>query len=170
MMWAEGVSREDLGSYGKAIFSPDGEVKRQQRQGKLYDQVSVVMLLGEDATKTNILGAMRRLATDVQPEDGVIIFFSGHGLANGDSFYLIPHDLGYEGSRRSPDAAGLKTILAHGSSDSELEEVFRRLDATHLLFVIDACNSGQALESEEQRRGPMNTRGLAQLAYEKGMY
>ncbi|HEY3103219.1 MAG TPA: hypothetical protein VGJ69_06480, partial [Pyrinomonadaceae bacterium] len=29
---------------------------------------------------------------------------------------------------------------------------------------------GQALEAEEKRRGPMNSRGLAQLAYEKGMY
>ncbi len=36
--------------------------------------------------------------------------------------------------------------------------------------MIDACNSGQALETEEKRRGPMNSKGLAQLAYEKGMY
>jgi len=42
--------------------------------------------------------------------------------------------------------------------------------ASHLLLVIDACNSGQALEAEEKRRGPMNSKGLAQLAYEKGMY
>src|SRR5262245_59229300 len=39
-----------------------------------------------------------------------------------------------------------------------------------MLFVLDACNSGQALEAEEKRRGPMNSKGLAQLAYEKGMY
>jgi len=39
-----------------------------------------------------------------------------------------------------------------------------------MLMVIDACNSGQALETEEKRRGPMNSKGLAQLAYEKGMY
>src|SRR5688500_11745986 len=37
-------------------------------------------------------------------------------------------------------------------------------------MVIDACNSGQALEAEEKRRGPMNSKGLSQLAYEKGMY
>jgi hypothetical protein len=38
------------------------------------------------------------------------------------------------------------------------------MDAGHLLMVIDACNSGQALEAEEKRRGPMNSKGLAQLA------
>lgn len=37
-------------------------------------------------------------------------------------------------------------------------------------MVIDACNSGQALETAEQRHGQMNSKGLAQLAYEKGMY
>ena len=44
------------------------------------------------------------------------------------------------------------------------------MGAGNLLLVIDACNSGQALEAEERRRGPMNSKGLAQLAYEKGMY
>ena len=42
-------------------------------------------------------------------------------------------------------------------------------DASQLLMVIDACNSGQASKAEEKRRGPMNSKGLAQLAYEKGM-
>ena len=33
-----------------------------------------------------------------------------------------------------------------------------------------AMRTMQALEAEEKRRGPMNSAGLAQLAYEKGMY
>ena len=65
---------------------------------------------------------------------------------------------------------GLQSILSHSISDIELEEAVEGLDAGHLLMVIDACNSGQALEAEEKRRGPMNSKGLAQLAYEKGMY
>ena len=44
------------------------------------------------------------------------------------------------------------------------------MNAAHVLFVLDSCNSGQVLDSDERRRGPMNTRGLAQLAYEKGMF
>src|SRR5262249_17853200 len=51
-----------------------------------------------------------------------------------------------------------------------LQEAVEGLAAGSLLMVIDACNSGQALEAEEKRRGPMNSKGLAQLAYEKGMY
>ena len=105
-----------------------------------------------------------------QPEDTVIIYFAGHGTAQAQRFYLIPHDLGYTGDRTKLNEAGLRDILAHSISDEELEQAVEGLDAGHLLLVIDACNSGQALEAEEKRRGPMNSKGLAQLAYEKGMY
>ena len=68
------------------------------------------------------------------------------------------------------DQSRLDTLLAHSISDQELERAFEPIDAGDLLMVLDACNSGQALESEEKRRGPMNSVGLAQLAYEKGIY
>lgn len=68
------------------------------------------------------------------------------------------------------DGLGLQTILQQSISDRELEQALERIDAGQLVLVIDACNSGQVLEAEEKRRGPMNSKGLAQLAYEKGMY
>ena len=100
----------------------------------------------------------------------MIIYFAGHGTAQGQRFYLIPHDLGYDGNRSELNESAIKSILVHSISDVELEESVEGLAASSLLMVIDACNSGQALEAEEKRRGPMNSKGLAQLAYEKGMY
>lgn len=153
-----------------------------------YRPIEVVPLLNEQATKANILLALSRLTgastgplpkdappalaklKPAQPEDAVVFYFSGHGTAQDDRFYLIPHDLGYLGPRTKLDSAGLAAILANSISDLELEEALQQLDADQLLLVIDACNSGQALNAAEERRGPMNTRGLAQLAYEKGMY
>ncbi|HSF25135.1 MAG TPA: caspase family protein [Blastocatellia bacterium] len=163
------------------------EVERQQRKLGGYGQIEVTTLLDKDATKANILHALRRLAGSsdkppegapavlekiraAEPEDAVIVFYAGHGTAQEQRFYLIPHDLGYLGARTELDEAGLKTILSHSVSDLELENACEGIDAGHLLMVIDACNSGQALEAEEKRRGPMNSKGLAQLAYEKGMY
>lgn len=105
-----------------------------------------------------------------EPEDAVFVYFAGHGTASGARFHLIPHDLGYTGRRDSLDRAGLQSILDHSVSDLDLEKVFEGIDAGRLFLIIDACNSGQALEAEEKRRGPMNSKGLAQLAYEKGMY
>jgi len=162
------------------------ELRRQQTQVARFDHVEVIPLLNENATKANILSALKRLAgiseaptlkagplerlKRAEPEDAVIIYFAGHGTAQGQRFYLIPHDLGYTGNRGALDEDGLKTILSHSISDLDLEDSVEGLAAGSLLLVIDACNSGQALEAEEKRRGPMNSKGLAQLAYEKGMY
>ena len=164
------------------------EVERQQRKLGGFGQIEVTTLLDRDATKANLLYALKRLAGTpdakspqgapaslekikaAEPEDAVVVFYAGHGTAQDQRFYLIPHDLGYAGGRTDLDDAGLKTILSHSVSDLELEQACEGIDAGHLLMVIDACNSGQALEAEEKRRGPMNSKGLAQLAYEKGMY
>ncbi len=162
------------------------EVSREQAPVGRFAHVEVVPLLDNQATKENILSALKRLAgyagppslkaspldklQPAEPEDAVIIYFAGHGTAQGQRFYLIPHNLGYTGDRNALDESGLQSILAHSISDHELEDAVEGLAASSLLMVIDACNSGQALEAEEKRRGPMNSKGLAQLAYEKGMY
>ncbi|MDT5122019.1 MAG: hypothetical protein QOC96_1501 [Acidobacteriota bacterium] len=146
------------------------EFKHQQETLKKYERIEVIPLYDKQATKANILQTLSQLAAKAQPEDAVIVYFSGHGTAQQQRFYLIPSDLGYQGERTKLSAKDLQTILEHSISDQELEAAFEKIDAGQLLTVIDACNSGQALDAEEKRRGPMNSKGLAQLAYEKGMY
>jgi hypothetical protein len=143
----------------------------QQRLSHLsrFQHIEVVPLLNENATKANILASLDRLKR-AEPEDVVVIYFAGHGTAQAQRFYLIPHDLGYAGERNAIDRQGLQSVLEHSISDVELQQAVERLDAGRMLLFIDACNSGQALEADEKRRGPMNSKGLAQLAYEKGMY
>ncbi len=171
----------DAQSFGEELRAKLSQVSPSER-------VEIVPLINEHATKANILSALKRLVGEheppalkagspaldrlkrAKPEDTVIIYFAGHGTAQAQHFYLIPHDLGYTGERTRLDEQGLRTILSHSISDVELEQAVEDLDASHLLLFIDACNSGQALEAEEKRRGPMNSKGLAQLAYEKGMY
>lgn len=146
------------------------EVRARQEGLGQYERVETVALYDRDATKEKLLAVSRELAAEVQPEDAVIIYFAGHGIAAGNRFYLVPHDLGYSGARDKLDQPGLNAILAHSISDEELQAAVEGIDAGQMLMVVDACNSGQALEAEEKRRGPMNSKGLAQLAYEKGMY
>ena len=164
------------------------ELSKQQNLLGRFDKIEVLFLLNEQATKTNITDALERLAGNTSkplpagappeqekfgpthPEDTVVIYFAGHGLAHQANFYMMPHDLGYKGSRRRINEMAFETILSHSISDRDLESAFERVAAGQVLLVIDACNSGQALEAEEKRRGPMNSKGLAQLAYEKGMY
>jgi uncharacterized caspase-like protein len=188
-----GINQYSNSGYNLKYAVADGqtfaeEFARQQRKLGTYAQFEVTTLFDKDATKANLEYALERLAgaseakapagapadlqkiSVVQPEDAVVLYFAGHGTAQEQRFYLIPHDLGYEGQRTELNDAGLRNILSHSISDIELEQSFASIDAGLVLLVIDACNSGQALEAEEKRRGPMNSKGLAQLAYEKGMY
>ncbi len=163
------------------------EVQRAQAKVDAYAEIEVVPLHNKDATKDNILLAIKRLGGDEsplpagapagleklkpsRPEDTVIVYYAGHGLASQNRFYLIPHDLGYTGKRTGMDDASVRKMLSHSVSDRELEDALDGVDAAQIVMVLDACNSGQALEADEKRTGPMNSKGLAQLAYEKGMF
>jgi WD40 repeat protein len=155
----------------------------QQLKVQNYAALKITYLLDSDATKANILSALERLdggsvdkltpaqqklfanLAPAQPEDGVFIYYAGHGHALGQRFYLLPHDMVI--SDRVEDLGKLE---AHTVSDIELGNLLEKIGAERSLFVIDACRSGQALEAEEKRLGPMNSKGLAQLAWEKGMY
>ncbi|HZE70161.1 MAG TPA: caspase family protein [Pyrinomonadaceae bacterium] len=187
-VFAVGVNDYENKAFNLSYAVPDAEdfgaeLKKQQEKLKNYERTEIIPLYNEQATKEKILGVLKDLAARVQPEDSVVVYFAGHGTVGSclsattqqvnakDRFYLVPHDLGYHGA--IPDRCEQKLLdeVAHHSiSDEELTRAFEGIDAGQLLLVIDACNSGQALESEETRRGPMNSRGLAQLAYEKGMY
>ena len=161
-------------------------IAAKQQGLKQFSAVHTVLLTNREATRAHI-----RLALDLlsgarsgplppgtpaslssirraEPEDTVIISFAGHGVSTSDRFYFIPYDLGYTGPR-SAIGPNLQRVLDNGISDQDLDRALEPLDARHLVLVIDACQSGQALSSDDERRGPMNSRGLAQLAWEKGM-
>lgn len=173
------------------IDSISAELVAQQTKltEKQYAATELIKLTDENATKENILLALARFAQNgdkvqlpdnsevqkefakiqpTQPEDALVIYFAGHGTAGKDRFYLIPHD-GFPTDDAISENS-LEELYKQSISDEDLEKVLETVDVGKMLMVIDACNSGQALNSEEQRRGPMNSRGLAQLAYEKGMY
>lgn len=188
---AVGINRYTNGEFDLKYAVPDATTfaadfsRAQQALG--VTRVRVVNLLDGEATRQNILLALARLAGTqegplpadtpaalrslerAQPEDTVVVYFAGHGVARDDRFHLIPSDLIYDGPRASAHTA-LDQLLARSISDRDLERAFEPIDARHLLLVIDACQSGQAIGADGERYGPMNSRGLAQLAYEKGMF
>jgi WD40 repeat protein len=158
------------------------QVKAYQDKLGVFARTEIISLTDEEATKANLMLALRRFADgsqtvpptaplalkqqlekikNIEPEDGLLIYYAGHGTAIGQHFYLLPHDF---------VAGNEAQVKASSISDLELNEVLERVDAGKLLMVIDACQSGQALGGEKEGRGPMNSKGLAQLAYDKGMY
>ena len=167
-----------------------GTVSEDQAKLAQYQQTRVVRINDSEATKQNILSALRRVAGTetgplqpgepedfaklqaAQPEDAVFVYFAGHGAAPGGEskrFYLIAQD--YESQADAP-AAGSATreTIAGTVNDLEMGSEVEKIDAGYIVLVIDACQSGKTMEADDPRQGPMNSQGLAQLAYEKGMY
>lgn len=96
------------------------------------------------------------------PEDLVLIAYSGHGTTGPRGvFYLLPEDVGRPRSEAE--------LIPRCLSSDELSEWLRDVDAGDLALVVDACHSAASVQGEGFKPGPMGSRGLGQLAFDKGM-
>jgi WD40 repeat protein len=99
----------------------------------------------------------------VTPDDLVLISYAGHGYTDQKGvFYFIPSDIG-------AGAKGLAEILNRCISSTDLSLWLRDVDAGEVLMIVDACYSEAAIKSKDFKPGPMGSRGLGQLSYDKGM-
>ncbi|HEV7893665.1 MAG TPA: hypothetical protein VGP08_23825 [Pyrinomonadaceae bacterium] len=96
------------------------------------------------------------------PEDLIIVSFSSHGYADERGrFFLFTSDVGKSGE--------LRDALGRAISSDELGAWLRDVDAGELILVVDACHSAASVQGEGFKPGPMGSRGLGQLSYDKGM-
>lgn len=95
------------------------------------------------------------------PEDLVLVMTSTHGFTDtAGEFFLVPSDV--------RDAAFLGWEASCISS-AELTAWMRDVDAAEIAMIVDACQSAGAVEQEGFKPGPLGSRGLGQLAYDKRM-
>lgn len=107
-----------------------------------FDADNVISLLDSEATKNNILKAFHSFTSeDIQVDDRLIVFFAGHGHTKtgfrGEVGYLVPHDADMEDS----------------SSFIRWDELTRNAElirAKHILFIMDACYGGLAVNRDIQ--------------------
>lgn len=99
------------------------------------------------------------------PDDLVLIMFSSHGYADRDgNFYFITYDTGPGKGKRFTE-----TVRRHSISSEELSLWLAGIDAGEMVMIVDACHSAAAIEGQDFKPGPMGSRGLGQLSYDKGM-
>jgi hypothetical protein len=114
-----------------------------------YPASQVRLLLDEQATKSNIVDALRELAASAESDDTVVIFFSGHGgrKAGGPEYsgYLYPADY----VPGDPDGTGL---LAE-----DLTGLLNAIPAARVVLLLDACHAEDAAhvkaEAEAEPKG-----------------
>ncbi|MDZ4722057.1 MAG: caspase family protein [Roseiflexaceae bacterium] len=100
-----------------------------------YPPEQVTLLTNETATRERILAELKRLARQTTAESTVLVFYSGHGLYSAAAqYHLTTHD-----SRL--DANGF-VVPETGIAQRELLKLIKRLPATRVLLIFNACHSG----------------------------
>ena len=113
--------------------------------------------------------ALRKQLQQAQPEDLVLISFSSHGYADASgSFFFVLQDTGPDTGEKISEAL-LQKLSPNFLSSEELSQWLRDVDGGEMLMIVDACHSAAAVAGGEFKPGPMGSRGLGQLSYDKGM-
>ena len=119
----------------------------------------------DPATLAAIPGAGKLSAAT--PDDLVILFTSSHGYTDPKgAYYLFPCDLG---PPRSLGRVVTPDLLESCVSSGELSAWLRKVDAGQLALIVDCCHAAATVEQPGFKPGPMGSRGLGQLAYDKAM-
>jgi len=98
---------------------------RSPEGGALPDN-QIKILVDEDATRSNIIGALKSTFLKADENDVIFFYYSGHGLAGS----LIPVD--YDGYNNQ-------------LMNSEITQIFNQSNAKHKVIFSDACYSGSLL-------------------------
>jgi WD40 repeat protein len=94
-------------------------------------------------------------------DDLVVVSLSTHGARDkAGEFYMAPHDIG-----RGGGASDFRRWI----SSRDLALWLRGVDAGAITLIVDACHSAATITTPGFKPGPLGSRGLGQLAYDKGM-
>ncbi len=132
-----------------ALPGIDKDIAMMADLAKRMGVAAPTRLLDKDATRANILAAMRRTLTEgVGADDVVLIYYSGHGTQVKDSDG--DEDDGGDEVIVAHDAAFGETSVRGVISDDEIAALLKLSPSRNIMLVVDACNSGTI-----DRAGPL---------------
>lgn len=127
---------------------------------------AVLRQLAGTARPSDLAIANVPIVPKARPQDLVYVALAGHGLAGeGGEFHFFTQEFGSGLSgRRLPE-----NLAAHTLDSTRLGDLLRAIDTRDMVLVIDACNSAASVQGAGFKPGPMGSKGLGQLAYDKAM-
>lgn len=139
----------------------------RSKAGSIFDDIQVSNIADDEATKQRVEQAINSIRQKARPQDMFVFYYAGHGvMSEGNSsapgdFYLALHDV--------TQLYGSDQMLAdRGISAAELREAFGDIEARKQLIVLDACQSGGAVETFAMR-GAAEEKAMIQLARSTGI-
>ncbi|NJL15106.1 MAG: hypothetical protein HC913_20295 [Microscillaceae bacterium] len=105
--------------------------------GGAVPATNITLLTDKEATRDNILNALRQRAQAAKPLDLLVFYFAGHGRAPVLNERRVLHLLPYE-----YDGINNQTAIPY----TEIQQIIEQSPAKKRLWIMDACHSGGALE------------------------
>ena len=146
-------------------YDAGGRLAENHATKKVIKGVFEILAGRRNGVEAETLRTIDRIAKveELRPDDTLIISFSGHGYTRDGVFYMLPYDIG-------ENTVGItRATLPRLISSDELSLWMREIVAKEIMFIVDACHSAASVEGAGFKPGPMGSRGLGQLAYDKGM-
>ncbi len=152
-------------NYAKA--DADGIAEAFEKRGnRIFSEIIRYDIRNEEATKSNIESTFSQIRVKAKQSDVFVFFYAGHGVmsdgeADKSDFYLVPHDI--------TQIYGNDEILnTKGIASEHLMELSKKVKAQKQLIILDACQSGGAIELMASR-GVAEQKALMQLARSAGV-
>ena len=130
----------------------------------LFAKTNTIFIKDADATKEGMTAAFEKIKAAAKPQDLFVFYYAGHGVINDkNKFFLVPYDVTQ--LYGNDDALEQK-----GFSAVAMQEMSKNIKAQKQLFILDACQSGGALNEVVSARGAAEEKAISQLARATGTY
>jgi len=138
------------------------------------------VLTDRAATAPAIRAAFSDLIARVEPNDVVVVFFSGHGQQIDGDYVFAPYETGFadhrailERAKRGeafPDHLVSEIFRKDGISQAELSTALAALRASRILVILDTCFGGAFDALSGQQRNGLTTALGERFAESSGRY
>lgn len=99
----------------------------------MYGDVHTVLIPQQDATRSRLLSELGNLGRNVSDGSVIMLFFSGHGITDGDEGFFMTYDANPD----DPDT-GLSTAAINRSLKKLVQD-----NSCHVVVFMDSCHAGK---------------------------
>ena len=130
----------------------------------IFQDAELTFIKDQEANKGNVVAAFEKIAAKAKPNDVFVFYYAGHGMIDEgefeNEFFLGLHDITqlYGQSKMYRDK---------GISAEELKQYCSKIAAQKQVVILDACQSGGAVEAFA-KRGVASEKAMLQLARSAG--